>query len=747
MPYLFQVISRMQFRSGLFFLISIFFLNTRAGGQAFKALDIPVVIGTKTLLYPWAGGLNAPQIHNADLNRDGSTDVVIFDRVGGAWLPFTWEGKLVYRPDLKSLFPRLKEWVVFKDHNADGIQDIFSYSTTPGIAGIDVYDGQGTPGSLQWVKRSFPNDRANILFYTSGSSRLNVYVSNIDYPAIEDIDRDGDLDVLSYETGGSLVIWYKNLAADKKLAAGSFDFVIGEFCYGKFVEDGFSEAITLSNNPNKCASGLQPELEVRHAGSTTMAFDRDGDRDYDLLIGDISSSGLIYLRNGGDTLSAYMDAQETHFPVHSKPVDIPYFVSPFLADVNNDGLKEFFAASNFQFGSDNYHCLWKYEVDPANKQNFLYNSNAYLVDEMIDLGENTFPALVDVNGDGLLDLVVGSGGYFDRNGLTRAGLALFTNTGTATKPSFQLTDSNWLDFRKYGPESYSFAPAFGDLDGDGDLDLLVGEVLGRLYFAVNTGGKDKAMVFNSVLTGYSGIDVGQYSAPAVEDLDGDGLPDLVVGERNGNVNFFKNTGSAQAAQFSAIPTLDNLGSIDTRVPGFATGNSAPFFFRSNQKRYLAVGTSAQDILLYESPSAVSTPFNLVSTRWGAIHEGDETHPALADIDRDGKLDILTGNLRGGLAWYQSDLPSEFSTAYRSQGEGFSISIYPNPARLTTVLTTGDRQLRGKLDILDLSGRLIKAYPFTGNRLELDVSVYPPGVYLARISSTSGQYSKKLVIAR
>jgi hypothetical protein len=151
--------------------------------------------------------------------------------------------------------------------------------------------------------------------------------------------------------------------------------------------------------------------------------------------------------------------------------------------------------------------------------------------------------------------------------------------------------------------------------------------------------------------------------------------------------------------------------------------------------------------LYETPSAVSTPFKLVSTRWGTIHEGDETHPALADIDRDGKLDILAGNLRGGLAWYQSDLPSEFSTAHRHQREEYSMSIYPNPARLTAVLTTGDHHLRGKLDILDLSGRLIQAYPFAGNRLELDLSAYPPGVYLARISSASGQYSKKLVIAR
>ncbi len=715
--------------------------------QSFLTLSPEVKIGAQTLLYPWTGGLNTPQIMNVDLNQDGSQDVVIFDRSGGVWLPFIWNERLIYSPKYKARFPRIRDWTIMKDYNQDGHADIFSYSSTPGIAGVEVYDAIPSASGLSYVKHIFQGDRSNILYYTSGNNRINAYVSSIDYPAIEDIDRDGDMDLLSYEPGGGLIIWYKNLQADKKLSKQTFDLVIGDFCFGKILEDGLSEKITLSSSKDKCASGFSPGLEVRHAGSTLLAFDRDADRDYDLFIGDISSSGIIYLRNGGDTSSGFMDLQETGFPSNSVPVDLPYFVTPFVADINNDGIKEFFAGSNFQYGSDNYHCLWRYDRDPTNIQNYKYISNSYIVDQTLDFGEGTYPALADVTGDGLIDLVVGTGGYFDRGGIHDASLILFKNIGTSRKPAFQLIDSNWLNFKLFNTDANNFAPTFGDLDADGDLDLMVGEVLGRLFYAENLAGKNKPMSFALIKREFSNIDVGQYAVPQIYDLDGDGLNDLIIGERDGVINFFKNTGSSNSPLFSTVPTIGMLGGIDTRVTGFATGYAAPLIIQSQKKRFMAVGTSSKNVILYENPMATSVGMIPIAETWGNILEGDDSHLAVADIDQDGSLDVVVGNQRGGLAWYQTNLPSDFSTKTLDMSPSISIHVYPNPAKVGAYIHTEGQVHPGIIRICDLQGKLMRTERYDGYRMWLDLQAYAPGLYTIEVKSTKFIGRCKLIVAQ
>ncbi|KAH8068395.1 calcium ion binding protein [Aureococcus anophagefferens] len=169
------------------------------------------------------------------------------------------------------------------------------------------------------------------------------------------------------------------------------------------------------------------------------------------------------------------------------------------------------------------------------------------------------PAFADVDGDGDLDLVVG-----EHDGI----LFYYENVGSATSPSYEAVTgaANPFDGIDVGWHS---APAFADLDGDGDLDLVVGEQT-----------RVRASPSYEAVTGanpFDGIYVGQYSAPALADLDSDGDLDLVVGEYYGSLyyygepysggvlNYFEIVGSATSPSYEAVTGAANPSTASTSV--------------------------------------------------------------------------------------------------------------------------------------------------------------------------------------
>ncbi|MGZ8191091.1 MAG: FG-GAP repeat domain-containing protein, partial [Methylococcaceae bacterium] len=94
------------------------------------------------------------------------------------------------------------------------------------------------------------------------------------------------------------------------------------------------------------------------------------------------------------------------------------------------------------------------------------------------------------------------------------------------------------------------SPTFADIDGDGDLDALIGNSAGELLFYRNNG-TNNPFSTPAVTNPFGLTGVGPYANPTLADIDGDGDLDALVGNSSGELLFFRNTGTASNPVFAA----------------------------------------------------------------------------------------------------------------------------------------------------------------------------------------------------
>ncbi len=711
-----------------------------------------------------SGGLNTPQFHAADLDLDGDDDLLVFDRTGNQWVTFRNDGSTAqpdwqFDPALAQNLPAQRNWVLVRDFNGDGLPDLFGHSQPEGISGVRVWRGYDDGGTLKFARVLFPDFQKDVLWFElANGTPTQIYVSNVDLPALEDVDQDGDLDLLTYDIGGSYLEWYRNTSAENGFGADSLRFVREDMCWGRFYESSFSQTIALSDDPDQCAQGFAPPKgglpEALHPGSTTLVLDIDGDGDLDALIGDIISPYLILLKNSTTDPAAWMTEQDPTWPSDDTPVEIPYFAAAFLLDIDGDGLDDVMAAPNAINNAPTYQSAWWYRnTGTANAPHFELQTKSFLIEDMLDLGAGAHPAFADVDADGDLDLVVGNHSYFLPDGNHDARLHLLRNTGTPTAPAFELADADWLFLGQFSTQAWSYAPAFGDLDQDGDLDLVVGTSEGKLFFLENTAGPDQPMSFSAPQYFWQQIDVGLNARPFIADLDGDGLADLVIGETNGNVNYFPNIGTPGNPLFhpnpDEAPNNFFLGQVDATVPGDVQGYSTPVLVPNGTDWYLLTGTKAGTLELYGDVGTHldSGPFTLIDDHWLGIDVGARSAPALADLDGDGWLDLVVGNLRGGIEAWHTPLPAQTTVATTEPHRPPRLfRLSPNPAAdHCTLVRLSPNGTRAHVALLDLNGRVLWETATNDDRVEVPLRHLPKGVYLCRMRTGEGTQSELVVV--
>lgn len=567
--------------------------------------SLPVTEDGEALSFPWAGGVNHAQVGNIDLNDDGILDLMVFDKMGDRIVTFLMDedGGLTIAPEYRHMFvnshsgrSRLHDWVLLHDFNCDGRSDVFTYNN----GGMAVYRNDGNADTLVFTKMT-----SQLLSDYQPANPdvgvLNIYVSPIDLPAIVDVDGDDDLDVVTFSLTGFSAEFHRNLSMELYGHCDSLIFELANGCWGGFSEDVASVQVTLDACDD--GEGLE-EGDVRgperHSGFTLLGIDIDGDGDKDMLVSNVSFNNMNLLTNGGTADLAHITQQDVNFPQNhgeSAPIDIYTFPAAFLADVNNDGKRDLVAASNQKGNGNNFEGTWLYRNTGTEQiPQYTYTKRDFLQDGMIDLGTGAYPVFFDYDADGLLDMIVGNFGYFVSTGNYSSQLAYYRNTGTPTAPAFALVDRDLLGLSSMAVGNV--APTVGDIDGDGDLDLIIGAGNGRVHLFTNDAGPGSPCNFALTHVNYQDINVsGQFATPKLFDVDGDGLLDLVIGEMTGNLNYYRNEGSASSPQFVLADA--SFGGIDMRSPGLSFGYSAPFLFRNGDETVLMVGSESGRIAVYD----------------------------------------------------------------------------------------------------------------------------------------------------
>ena len=700
------------------------------------------------LMNPFAGGLNAPQFSNADLNDDGLMDVLIFDRIGSVIIPMIRQGEgFIFDPSFKENFPAIDNFLLMMDYNNDGIEDIFCFSVEPGIPGVSVFTGKYTDGKIDFDLVNPPDFSPAVLnFQLSNGSFSNIAVLNSDIPSFEDIDSDGDVDIVTFNFLGGYVEYYKNFTMERGGSLDDFEFIRVDDCYGGFFEAGLTEEVELPTDPDDCANRFAPEIVTpRHAGSTVLSLDHDGDGDFEILLGDLAFDNITLLENGGDSEEAFFNRQIVHYPdMANEPVDISIFPAAFYVDIDGDNVRDFVSAPNNINNAFDINNVWYYRNSGEDDNPiFELESKNLFGSEMVDLGSIASPTFADVNGDNLLDLVVGTETTFVEGGEKDARLYLFLNVGSSTEPIFELTDENWLDFQRFNSLAFDFIPTFADLDDDGDLDLYVGETNGSIFQVVNSAGPGQAMEFGQIIPSFQDIDIGKISAPTFYDADNDGLLDIVIGERNGNINFIKNTGSrtnpVYTADLASPNNTESYGQIDTRIPPFIVGYSKPTFIETEDNgQVLITGTGHGSLQMYGLSDDVRSEFPLLNDAVGNTRVGEQIAPAFVDIDSDGFYEAFIGNRRGGLSGFKTDMRVPISVSTSQAPERQEINLVSTLVRDIIQLK---EPFLVKMSVYSTLGQeLISA----SSTRELNVSNLPAGVYFVLLEGDGIQSTQKFV---
>jgi hypothetical protein len=266
----------------------------------------------------------------------------------------------------------------------------------------------------------------------------------------------------------------------------------------------------------------------------------------------------------------------------------------------------------------------------------LFASQPGAGDGALSVNLQSAPALGDWDGDGDLDLFIGTG---------EGTLEIYENSGSQL--GLNLVPREIFSQAFIFAEPARLYPVIADWDGDGKADLTVGASDGNVHFFRGNGSFDSETGAAMQTPAFS-LDLGDATVrPAFLDVDGDQWLDLLVLMPDGTISLYPNTPTAEFP-FSNANALPNFAGIAVpNATGFACSDVT-----ADGREDLLVATAAGQIWLYQ---AQNNGYLLSSKVWGSTYNGfgESLSIAVADWDGDGDADLLAGDARGDLTYLRN----------------------------------------------------------------------------------------------
>jgi len=642
--------------------------------------------------YLFIGGNYLTRISFADIDNDGDLDLFYGGGDSGSLVYFENVGN-VHNPVFEFRYEEFSGLTTIEVHRYGGAVDA-------DFADID------NDGDLD-AAFSRNLDAGGMIFWNDGSPEAAQFTYRSPYGPLSgassvtlvDIDNDGDYDYFSGH---------------------------GDYPHQLIFARNYGTPELPYFNPGGDTHNYQ-DLQIGQPFNFDMG-DIDNDGDYDMIV--CRRLGPVnYYENTGAPDSAYFTLVNEDFLPGRDTTD--WTESPELVDIDGDGDLDLFLAGAYA------HLYYFENIGTPEAYDYIqrYDTTFFFVQAYSSGGR--LKNAVDIDGDGDDDLAPGHD--------------LFLNESIGAEIRF-IKYANMLPF---------VVGCFADMDADGDYDYLAPAGQHTIIYFENIGDE----TWPQWADGYSLFPYdGRIETPftvGAGDLDNDGDIDLLIGHTNSTgVNYYRNDGTPQAGEFEyagllqlpqweyqayynlLLDDIDNDADLDLLIGDTSTDYDHPkklFFYRND-------GTLDEPVWTY-----ITDDFQEESS----AHRNTTIIPCLADVDRDGDKDlVVTNNSVGFQLFLNPTIQTEIKNIVISEPDETSIMrAYPNPSNAIFLLkVTLEKSAYVSLTIFDLLGRrtgqLYSGVASAGeNVYTWDSSQHASGIYFYRLQAGGDSYRGRMVLLK